>query len=334
MYTLYNTNNGYVVAAVVVGEDDSVTNGYAYAIGGLNKEYYNKSTGEWTWSRDAIVGGEKVTLEETGSTLSAKGINSMSAGSWYKVSYKGDGTVKKVDAITFADTGDYIQNFPAFNALGTSAKRDVVLVQNSVSETTYGHELQMKGYTLHLKKDLSRDTGIDVLSDCKAVVLEKVDGKIKVEYFDGAANNVRNAVDFLYKNPYNGFVYAVMKDGLASVVIFDTTGYNQTSTEGPVVNTGKLKDLAIVKKDNKLQATWSDDGSYDGNTVNVSFYLLDGGKAYLKDTATGTCTSSTTHSQSSTSEIKQNGDYYAVIEIVDNGEIVASAVTAVASFAF
>lgn len=61
---------------------------------------------------------------------------------------------------------------------------------------------------------------------------------------------------------------------------------------------------------------------------------FDGAKEYLKDTVTDISADKATHSEVS-SKIAQNGDYYAVIRILDkDSKVVASATTAVKGFAF
>ena len=99
----------------------------------------------------------------------------------------------------------------------------------------------------------------------------------------------------------------------------------------------KLTDAAISKTSaGKLVATWTDDGTtYANKDARATFYQVIDGKSYEKDSKTITLASGvTSHKLTAAAEIKQTGDYYAVIEIIDNGKVVASATTTTVGFAF
>ena len=101
------------------------------------------------------------------------------------------------------------------------------------------------------------------------------------------------------------------------------------------VKSGKITEAAISKDaSGKLVATWTDNNAYAGSKYVVDFYLVDGTKEYLKDSVTGVSGNKDDRSEIS-SAIARNGDYYAVIRILDkDGKVVASATTAVKGFAF
>ena len=67
-YPLYG-DDGYIIAAVVVGDSSSVSSNVAYVISSnVKDESYDKTTGEWTWTREVIINGELVELVETNDT--------------------------------------------------------------------------------------------------------------------------------------------------------------------------------------------------------------------------------------------------------------------------
>ena len=127
---------------------------------------------------------------------------------------------------------------------------------------------------------------------------------------------------------------AIINDGIATtVVIKDEIPEGYTSNGN--VGSGKLEKAAISKTSaGKLVATWTDDGSYASKDVVVTFYQVIDGKSYEKDTKTDTLVAGTTHSVTAAAEIKQTGDYYAVIEILDGTKVVAEATTSTVGFAF
>ena len=63
VYALYD-DDGYVIAAVVVGESDSISSQVAY-VSSNNASSEGYADGKWTWTRDVIINGEKVELTET-----------------------------------------------------------------------------------------------------------------------------------------------------------------------------------------------------------------------------------------------------------------------------
>ena len=103
-YGVYNLfdSDGFVIAAVVVGEDDGTSSAYAYAYNDtVSQEAWGKDSLLWTWTKTVIIDGEEVTLTEVGDSLS--GLKSMTKNNWYEVKLKADGTVKSVTAIQTLD---------------------------------------------------------------------------------------------------------------------------------------------------------------------------------------------------------------------------------------
>ena len=238
VYTLYKPKTGYIVAAVVVGEDSTVSDNLVFTTSKVTREAYDKTADEYTWTVDAIVNGKEVTLTEKGDSLDA--MSGVKENTWYKVSYDAKNNVKSMNTITFASTGDYIEYISIFNGLDKKDRDDVSLVHNKLNSST---ALSMTGYTLHVDKSLVWDTGIDVAENCVAVVVENWASGWKTEVYDGSSNNVKSAINALNTDKNgalaNGEVYAVMDNGLATTVVFvDNTQQNDKETgNGGVKNT-------------------------------------------------------------------------------------------------
>ena len=106
-YTLFN-DKGFIIATVVVGEDNGTTSNYAYIYGdwntdkgGIIKESYDSATKQYTWEAQAIVNGEDVVLTEVTTSLSK--LKSVLPNHWYEIKYKADGSVKDVTPIVADD---------------------------------------------------------------------------------------------------------------------------------------------------------------------------------------------------------------------------------------
>ena len=122
VFNLFN-EDGAIIAAVVVGEDDGSTTNYAYVISSkMEQEAYDKSKGEWTWSRKVVVNGEITEITEItdGKNPDIKG---MVRGQWYEMKYKGDGTVKSANLIGW----DEDRNGAVDNSTSMIAKRGTVV---------------------------------------------------------------------------------------------------------------------------------------------------------------------------------------------------------------
>ena len=193
VYTLFK-DNGYVIGAVVVGEDDGATTNYAYVISesgknGLNMEAYDDTTEEYTWTRDVVVNGEVVELTEIDD--SNPEIAGMTQNNWYEVKYFADGTVRSVTRINL-DDGDstvdsyefYAQNDNIGNKfIGKIEKVEksfdqgfdtVVLFEDLMNQP---YEISVKGNTLQVATNVNESRGFSVSASAKIVLVQ--DEKVK-----------------------------------------------------------------------------------------------------------------------------------------------------------
>ncbi len=180
VYTLWN-DDGYVIAAVVLGEDDGVTTNYAYITSSnVNREADNDGD-DWTWTREAVVNGEIVELTEVGTSLRELGNGAsngnMQQGEWYEIKYDADGNVRSAEWIDVDDEiGDkYATSVYELNQkVGTTNKNlmetyDTVVLGDD--GTTYGHtitKLTFKNGSLYV--DTAATEGFSVSPDVKVVL--------------------------------------------------------------------------------------------------------------------------------------------------------------------
>ena len=250
VYTLFD-DDGYVIAAVVVGEDDGTTTNYAYVTSdSMNRESYDKEKDEYTWSREAIVNGELVTLTETGS--SNPELRGMVRGSWYEVKYYADGTVRRVTEIKVdATPGDNTVNNYEFYAGATSGisgnypkfiglidyvekasdDNDTVVLYQDLTAQTY--VVSVKGSTLQVDTTISTGSrGFAVSPSAKTVLVQDSvtsSGKVTLmddiyEYTGGSAGLERAVRNLNDNAKFKGYIGAVIENGVAtSVVIYDKT---------------------------------------------------------------------------------------------------------------
>ena len=247
VYTLFD-DDGYVIAAVVVGEDDGTTTNYAFVTSdSMNRESYDKEKDEYTWSREAIVNGELVTLTETGS--SNPELRGMVRGSWYEVKYYADGTVRRVTEIkkdngdTTVDANEFYANssapvgtYPKYVGLidyveKASDDNDTVVLYQDLTAQTY--VVSVKGSTLQVDTTISTGSrGFAVSPSAKTVLIQDSvtsSGKVTLmddiyEYTGGSAGLERAVRNLNDNAKFKGYIGAVIENGVAtSVVIYDKT---------------------------------------------------------------------------------------------------------------
>ena len=245
VYTLFD-DDGYVIAAVVVGEDDGTTTNYAYVTSdSMNRESYDKEKDEYTWSREAIVNGELVTLTETGS--SNPELRGMVRGSWYEVKYYADGTVRRVTEIKTDDGNNTVDpyefykgtvsgTYPKFIGLieyveGASDDNDTVVLYEDLTGST-SYVLSVKGSTLQVDTASGTGRGFAVSPSAKTVLIQDSvtsSGKVTLmddiyEYTGGSAGLERAVRNLNDNAKFKGYIGAVIENGVAtSVVIYDKT---------------------------------------------------------------------------------------------------------------
>jgi len=126
IYTLYH-RDGYVVAAVTIGEDAGTSTKIAYFPNSAptREEYVSDNTrdngGYWTWQREAIVDGEWVTLTEKGDSLTQLSANRIGAGDVAEIRYDADGNVRKAENLTDMENAKTENNYGDIQNTGSSA---------------------------------------------------------------------------------------------------------------------------------------------------------------------------------------------------------------------
>ncbi len=230
VYTLFK-DNGYVVAAVVVGEDQGSNSDFVFVTSadgkpGLSQEGYDKEKDEWTWHRDVIINGKTATLTEKGSGSPA--IKDMDRDGWYEVRYDADGNVRKVIDINslFAPAaGKYINNMEYVE--DSVEDNDTVILHHDLGDRVY--DVSVVGNTLQIEtKVLNKKMGFAVADDANIVLIQdkSIDGKHDTdmddifEYSNGE-KGLQKAVNRLNGN-IKGHVSAILEGGVAtSVIIWD-----------------------------------------------------------------------------------------------------------------
>ena len=293
VYTLYKSN-GYIIATVVVGEDNAASKNLVYVNSdSVEYEAYDKANDEWTWTRKVIIDGEEATITEVGSKLQYIGA-SMAKNGWYQVKYNAKGEVVGVLNDSTTDTwslvtnngsnaGDYVKNIANLNnAINGTGSKDTVLYSQGFNANVP----TMKGSTLYAEKDLTQ--GFFVAEDAKIVFIQKNDGKTTTEY-DTGAKAAQSFIESLNANKdsnpatYNYTISAILQNGAAKVVIIKD---DADSTYTPGGSTSVVANGTVtVSYDPTTKKTSV--ASPVINSADVSNWDFSSGKMYVSTTVDG-----------------------------------------------
>ena len=207
IYAIWN-NNGYVIAAVVVGEDTAATTNLFYALKDVNYEEY--SDGIWYWSVEGILNGKETTIRERGDWGDLKELENVEKGDVFTVGFDSDGyVVKTSDKMTAsADLSD-------ISKLPITGKRTLYLTP--AVNTTFN--LTMRGWTLYLTTHATE--GIRVKTDSPTALVElQKSGSYETNYY----SNVDSALKSMQSTQsFDGYLIATIEDrAITSLVIVDT----------------------------------------------------------------------------------------------------------------
>ena len=222
VYTLFK-DNGYVIAAVVVGDDAASTKNLVFSHKkDVELESYDKTEDEWTWTRKVVnAKGEEIVLTEKSDSLSE--LNKMVKGLWYQVKYDAKGNVISVEpASTALDAAakEYITSFT--NIENAVNDNDTVLLEMVETKTVLNaldKKLTLKGSTLY---DATSDKlGVAVDDDTNIVFIQKNDNKETTSFETGvkALETALKNLNEVSKDTYSYEFSAYIEDGIATTVV-------------------------------------------------------------------------------------------------------------------
>ena len=289
VYTLFK-DNGYVIAAVVVGDDAASTKNLVYSHkSDVELESYDKTEDEWTWTRKVVnAKGEEIVLTEKSDSLSE--LNQMKKGLWYQVKYDAKGNVIEVDDAANAfksEPNKYITDFADIQKAVN--KEDTVLLEivaDAKTKTALEDKLSLKGSTLY--DVTSTKSGVAVDDDTHIVFIQTNDNKTTTSYETGikALETALKNLNEVSKGVYNYEFSAYIEDGIATTVVIrdlEEVGYTDNGSTGNTDLKVTVKNGAIAVTGPKAQA----DVTTDEMTSAIVDALSDLGYKDVKVTVSG-----------------------------------------------
>ena len=222
VYTLFK-DNGYVIAAVVVGDDAASTKNLVFSHKqDVELESYDKTEDEWTWTRKVVnAKGEEIVLTEKSDSLSE--LNKMVKGLWYQVKYDAKGNVISVEPASTALNAIKKEYITSFANIETAVNdNDTVLlemVKTNRVDNALTKKLTLKGSTLY--DATSATLGVAVDDDTNIVFIQKNDNK-ETTTFETGVKALETALKNLNEVSTNTYSYefsAYIEDGIATTVV-------------------------------------------------------------------------------------------------------------------
>ncbi|WP_337513514.1 S-layer homology domain-containing protein, partial [Dialister succinatiphilus] len=252
IYTLYN-DDGYVIAAVTIGENEGTSSNYVYVTSDeINREADNDGD-DWTWTREVVINGEIVEISEVGETLDLIGAaatkGNMEQGQWYEVKFDADGNVRKVEALNAklinSDIKDGFIDEVVDVEDAVEAKDTVVL-----ADTKNVEKLTFKNGTLYTDRNATE--GFSVSPDVKVVLAlagKNGDGAGK-DWFDDVSDGY-NGYSGLEKalrdmNSQGTFkagtveVSAILENDVATSIVINDKNAPSTGVQNPSIAEGEF----------------------------------------------------------------------------------------------
>ena len=222
VYTLFK-DNGYVIAAVVVGDDAASTKNLVFSHKkDVELESYDKTEDEWTWTRKVVnAKGEEIVLTEKSDSLSE--LNKMVKGLWYQVKYDAKGNVISVEPASTALDATAKEYITSFANIETAVNdNDTVLLEMVETKTVYNaldKKLTLKGSTLY--DATSAKLGVAVDDDTNIVFIQKNDNKETTSFETGvkALETALKNLNEVSKDTYSYEFSAYIEDGIATTVV-------------------------------------------------------------------------------------------------------------------
>ena len=237
VYTLYDSDN-YIIASIVLGEAQGSVNNYAYILSTAKSEEL-KSDGYYYWEFDAVVDGQKVTLQAKTEYPSV--FTALSKYHVQELRYDGEYVT---DVKPIANTDIYTNKAANINGediydVGHTVSNSYLHDEHTTCSQTTGNRINgtftLTGRTLWTNKG-GNDVGLTFASESAPVVLVQREGVRGGKVEPKTINTSLNAVEGLLADAnatqdgtqFAGRIVAVLNSqGVAqwAVIISDTTMY-------------------------------------------------------------------------------------------------------------
>ena len=240
IFAVYDADSKYIIAAIVLGDDDSSSTGYGYAVKGAQNEYY--ADGYYYWDFQAVVDGAvkdltvKSKYTDTIDTIKdVVGASNVGKAALLKLTYDAEG--EYVIGIELLDDNADNDNVYSNADMGNSEDINPDIFKTFQVHYDNAKELTASGRTLYTST--RGDVGLTITSGAPVVVLQKdAKGNLSVEEYTTIAAALDAMED---SSAFKGTIAAKLNDkGTAEWLVFASSvqltedSKDDTSTDGKV----------------------------------------------------------------------------------------------------
>ena len=278
-------NDGYIIAAVVLGTEGSASNTYAYAVKGAQNEYVLGDDDYYYWDFKAVHEGEYKTMTvktEYKNVISAiqSVVDKAALGepALLKLTLDNDGYITDVKILQDADEGVY-GNTELKDEKDIDPKDyDVYMVEATKAK------LKAIGRTLY--SNANGDVGLTLVSGAPVIVLqEDADGDYSVEEYTSIAQAL-DAVE--NSDSYTGVIAAALNDkGTAEFIVLSSATQLSPTGKDDGNKKANVKALDATAKPGEIDVTVTLSAKTAADKkVDVTLKVLNGGTWVDVDTYT------------------------------------------------
>ena len=331
IFAVYDEDR-YIIGAVVVGEDETSSKDYAYALKGTQNEYKD-ADGNYYWDFEAVVDGEikTLTVKENGEKVLQERVKDwigLGTYSMMEVTYDVDGYVIDVAQCVDNATEDYqldeANDVYSNTEFLASASRDDYKVYDVALDGGADEYLTAVGKTLYVEGYVSKDIGLTIAADAPVVLVQQdTAGRWVINEY----TTIKQALDAL-EDANTGVNGVQFKGHVAAVLNSNTTAQYlviKSETLVPVEDddhttpTGNLSKVNIAWDGGNNQTLWLNLLDKNGDkltsgTYDYTLYVRSNNQSGFDVAETGTINAANVQNAAFKTNLASGSSWYIVVE--------------------
>ena len=331
IFAVYDEDR-YIIGAVVVGEDETSSKDYAYALKGVQNEYVD-ADGNYYWDFEAVVDGEikTLTVKENGEKVLQERVKDwigLGTYSMMEVTYDVDGYVIDVAQCVDNATEDYqldeANDVYSNTEFLASASRDDYKVYDVALDGGADEYLTAVGKTLYVEGYVSKDIGLTIAADAPVVLVQQdTAGRWIINEY----TTIKQALDALEDADPNedgvqfvGHIAAVLNSNTtAQYLVIKSETLVPVEDDDHTTPTGNLSKVNIAWDGGNNQTLWLNLLDKNGDkltsgTYDYTLYVRSNNQSGFDVAETGTIDAANVQNAAFKTNLASGSSWYIVVE--------------------
>ena len=331
IFAVYDEDR-YIIGAVVVGEDETSSKDYAYALKGTQNEYKD-ADGNYYWDFEAVVDGEikTLTVKENGEKVLQERVKDwigLGTYSMMEVTYDVDGYVIDVAQCVDNATEDYqldeANDVYSNTEFLASASRDDYKVYDVALDGGADEYLTAVGKTLYVEGYVSKDIGLTIAADAPVVLVQQdTAGRWIINEY----TTIKQALDALEDADPNedgvqfvGHIAAVLNSNTtAQYLVIKSETLVPVEDDDHTTPTGNLSKVNIAWDGGNNQTLWLNLLDKNGDkltsgTYDYTLYVRSNNQSGFDVAETGTINAANVQNAAFKTNLAPGSSWYIVVE--------------------